>query len=111
MKKERIKYIWNDLRCVTIFPKKYRREGTTQTEAYWRGVIGRYNNMQKLLNSSDYHWRIIEYDDGHKELAYLRVLQGGLLSGLYPAIYRGVIIPRRVRYDTFSHVRRIRLAF
>lgn len=111
MKKEYLRYFWSELRCIKLFPRRYGTEGKPQTEAYWRGVIGRYNNMMKLLNSSDYHWRIIEYDDGNKELAYLRVLQGGLLSGLYPAIYRGLIIPRRVRYDTFSHVRRIRLAF
>ena len=49
--------------------------------------------------------------DGHKELAYLRVLRDGFLSGKAPAIYRGMLIPRRIDYVTFSHIDRVRLAF
>lgn len=74
-------------------------------------VAQRYGDMQKKILSSDFHWRIITYDDGHKELAYLRVLQGGLFSGMYPAIYRGLIIPHRIGHGTFSHIKNIRLAF
>ena len=105
-----IKYFLADLRCLFHLPRRYRAP-QGKDEHYWRGVVGRYKDMEKTIDSSDYHWRIIEYTDGRRELAYLRVLQKGLLSGMYPAIYRGLVFPRRIGDDTFANIKRIRLAF
>ena len=99
-----------DLLCYTPFPKRYATP-QGKSSRYWSKVMRRYGNTIKQIESSDYHWRIITYKDGRRELAYLRVLQGGLFSGLYPAIYRGLIIPHRIGYGTFSHITNIRLAF
>lgn len=77
----------------------------------WRAEIRRYGNAEKRILSSDFHWYVLEFKDGRKKLAYLRVLQGGLLSGLAPAIYRGRIIPHRIDYVTFSRIKEIKLAF
>lgn len=102
--------MWKDLRYLTLFPRRYDTPQGKDAD-YWSGVSRRYAKMQKIINSSDYHWRIITYEDGHKELAYLRVLKGGLFSGKLPAIYRGLIIPHKVGHGTFSHIKDIRLAF
>lgn len=110
MTKQDIQNIMADLRYLTLFPRKYRTPRGRAAD-YWRGVSRSYGNAQKVIETSDYHWRVIEYRDGHRELTYLRVLKGGLLSGLYPAIYRGLIIPRRIGIATFSQVRDITPAF
>lgn len=110
MTKELLKSYLEDLRCVRLFHKRYKPP-KNRSRKYWRMIMRRYGNMEKTLLGSDYRWRIITYDDGHKELAYLRVLQGGILSGAYPAIYRGIIIPRRIDYGTFAHIDSIKLAF
>lgn len=99
-----------DLRHLTIFPRKYTAPKKKAAD-YWTGIVKEYKNTEKVLDSSDFHWRVLEFADGHKELAYLRVLQGGLLSGYSSAIYRGLVIPRRIDYVTFSNIDRIRLAF
>ena len=109
---EQIGYILSDLRYLRIFPRRYsKRAREDWREVSWGEVMRRYGNTQKDILNSGIRWRVITYDDGRKELAYLRVLQGGLLTGAYPAIYRGIIIPRRIDYPTFSHIRNIRLAF
>ena len=100
----------HDLKCLTLFPKRYKTPQGKSSE-YWGQVMRRYDNMGKKISCSDYHWRIITYDDGREELAYLRVLKGGLFSGLSSAIYRGPFIPHMISYGTFSHITDIRLAF
>ena len=110
MDKEIIRNYLADIRHLKLFPKRYK---TPQGRplSYWTDVARRYGNMEKRIASSDYHWRVIEYTDGRKELAYLRVLQGGFLTGAYPAIYRGIIFPNMLGYGTFAHIKDIRLAF
>lgn len=103
-------YILADLRHVTLFPRRYKAALGLGVE-YWDGVVRRYKNYEKVILSSDWHWRVIEFDDGRCELAYLRVLQNGFFSGHQAAIYRGLVIPRRIGYGTWSHVKSIRLAF
>ena len=110
MKNAVIKNYISDLRHFTLFPKRYDAPKGKQ-EAYWRDIARRYGNVQKMIESSDYHWRVIEYKDGRKELAFIRVLKGGFFSGAYPAIYRGIIVPRKIGYGTFANIERIRLAF
>ena len=105
-----LKPYWEDLRCAFFIPKSYKPP-TGMDEAGWRAVMRRYANMGKTISCSAYHWRIITYDDGRRELAFLRVLKGGFFSGKYPAIYRGILIPRRIGYVTFAHITDIRLAF
>jgi len=101
---------WKDIRYLTPFPRR-RNPPTGMTREYWGNVLRRYGNARKDIRTSNNHWRVISYDDGSRELAYLRVLQGGIFSGKYPAIYRGVIFPRMVDYGTFAHITDIRLAF
>lgn len=108
--KDLLRHYWADLRCLTIIPRHYKAPPHCPP-SYWSEVMREYGNEQRSLECTDYRWRIITYDDGHKELAYLRVRKGGFLSGRFPAIYRGVIIPRMLRYGTFAHIKNIRLAF
>ena len=108
--KEELLSIIHDLRYFTLIPRRYRT-ARGKGEEYWSKVMRAYKNAMKEIGSMNTHWHVIEYKDGHCELAYLRVLQGGIFSGLRPAIYRGVIIPRMVRFGTFDHIDRIRLAF
>lgn len=108
---------WNDLKYLRILPKRYARpfdtipsdiEGRAQ---YWRAVSRRYGNEVKRLTCTDYHWHIITYKDGRKELAYLRAIKGGLFGGMTPAMFRGIVIPRKVSLMTFSCIKHIRFAF
>ena len=108
MNKQEFKNVLADLRHFTLFPRKY--SSPKMGADYWREILRRYGNTEKRIESSDFRWYVIEYKDGHKELAYLRVLQNGFFSGLAPAIYRG-LFPRRIDYVTFSNIDRIRLAF
>lgn len=110
MTKQDIQNIVADLRHITLFPRKYAVP-VKKDRDYWGGIVKEYKNAEKMLDSSDFRWMVLEFADGHKELAYLRVLQGGFFSGHASAIYRGLIIPRRIDYVTFSHIDRIRLAF
>jgi len=108
--KNELRNIFSDLRYFTLRPRRIRIAPRLGEDG-WREELRRYGNAEKRILSSDFRWYVLEFKDGKKELAYLRVLQGGLLSGLSPAIYRGCIIPRRIDYVTFSGIGRIRLAF
>ena len=107
---KQLHYIIQDLRRVTILPRRYDTP-KGKDDAYWRERNREYADYEKVLRASDLRWRVITYDDGHEELAYLRVLQGGVFSGLYPAIYRGVILPRRIELGTWARIKDIRIAF
>lgn len=108
--KERLKDFLADLRLLVLFPKGYGVRGTHDAE-YWRRATQSYGDLEKRLLASGYRWRVVTYDDGHQELAYLRVLSGGVMSGKYPAVYRGLVIPRRVDIVTFTRIKDIRIAF
>lgn len=110
MTKQDIKNFFADLRHFTLIPARYK-DLPGQGAEYWSGVTRKYCNIEKRISASDFRWYVIEFLDGHQELAYLRVLQDGFFSGKAPAIYRGMIIPRRIDYVTFSHIIQIRLAF
>lgn len=110
MTREYFLYCLADLRCLFVLPKRYKTP-IGKPLSYWMDVSRRYGNMMKKLDGCDYRWHIISYDDGRRELAYLRVLQDGFFSGACPSIYKGMVIPRRIGYGTFSHIKDIRLAF
>ena len=110
MTKQYIKNILGDLRYLTLIPSRHRTP-TGMGADFWSGVMRKYCNQQKRINASDFRWYVIEFKDGRKELAYLRVLRDGFFSGKAPAIYRGMFIPHRIDYITFSHIDRVRLAF
>ena len=110
MDKQQFKRILADLRYLTLLPARYRAHVKKGAD-YWHDVVKDYKNTEKVLLSSDFRWRILEFKDGHRELAYIRVLQGGFFSGYASAIYRGLLIPRRIDYPTFDHIERILLAF
>lgn len=105
-----IKDIIKDILHVTLRPRRYATP-QGRTDDWWRGVMRRYANTEKRIESSSSKWYVILYDDGRLETARLRVLHGGLISGISPAIYRGMLIPRRIGYGTFSHVKDLWLAF
>lgn len=107
---ERLKEIVDDLRHIAIFPARYDSPGRKDSD-YWRGLMRKYGNAEKRIDSSGFEWYVIEYQDGRKELARLRVLRNGLFSGKTPAIYRGLFLPRMIDLATFSHIENIRLAF
>lgn len=109
MTRQEIAFIAAELRRLTIRPRRYR--AAIMEADRWRELIRRYGNTEKRIRSSASRWYIIRYVDGHEELTMLRVLQNGLFSGLSPAIYRGLLVPRLVDYATFSNVDGIRLAF
>ena len=106
---ERIKEIWEDLRHVTLFPRRYRT--AKKSDDYWRAVNRRMVKTKGRIIDCPWHWYVIEFKDGHKETTRLRVLKGGLFSGVYRSIYRGAIIPRNVSIFTFDHIKDITLAF
>ena len=108
--KQGLQNIIDDLRHLTLFPRRYTTP-KGRSKAYWGEVDRRYANEMKRIDSSVIRWRVIEFNDGHKELACLRVLKGGIFSGAYPAIYRGPLIPHRISLGTFSHIKNIHLAF
>jgi len=104
-----MKDLLSDLRHFTLFPRRYpalRGMG----HDFWAGVVRRYRNAEKEIADADSPWFVIEWRDGGQELAFLRVLKGGFLSGRYPAIYRG-FWPRRLSYSDFSRIEAIRAAF
>lgn len=99
-----------DMRYIKLYRKQYPvPQG--KGEDYWRDVMRRYGNTEKRVKCSYYHWHVIEFKDGRKELAYLRVLQNGIFSGMASAIYRGILIPHRITYPQFDAIKEIRLAF
>lgn len=110
MTKIQLQNFFADLRYFTLFPKRYDAP-KGQSQEYWRNVTRSYGNMQKRIKWSYFRWYVITYDDGHKELAYIRVLCGGIFSGLSPALYRGIIIPRMIDYSTFARIKDIKIAF
>ena len=99
-----------DLRYVKLYRKQYPvPQG--KGEDYWRDVMRRYGNFEKKLRGSYYRWHVIEYKDGRKELAYLRVLKNGIFSGMCSAIYRGLLYPHRITHVQFDAMKTIRVAF
>ena len=108
--RDQMKRIASDLRLLVLFPKRYGVAGRRDAE-FWRRALQSYGDLEKRLLASGYRWRVITYDDGHRELARLRVLSGGVFSGRYPAIYRGVLIPQRIDIVTFTRIKDIRIAF
>ena len=97
---------WRDILCLRLFRKRYRPPDGMGRE-YWGLVVRRYGNSMKTIRASANHWRIITYDDGRRELAYMRVGR----AGRYPALYRGLLFPRMVDYGTFAHILTLELAF
>ena len=107
---ERIKEIWEDLRYVTLFPRRYdTRQGMGVD--YWQAVSRRLLQTKSKVSRCAWSWYVIEYEDGHKETTRLRVIKGGLFGGMGAALYRGAVIPRMVHIGTFDHIKDIRLAF
>ena len=116
MNTELIKKVWQDLRCLKLFPKSRRipqgkaKRGRRRSY-YWNEVARKYECWCKRLMRTDYHWYVITYKDGTKELSYIRLRQGGLFSGMLPDAYRGILIPRRLGVVWYSQVKETRIAF
>ena len=95
---------------IHLLHKRYKTPQGRPRE-FWRKVMRDYGNEQKMIRESGYRWRIITFNDGRRELSYLRERKGGFFTGIYPAIYRGIIIPRLLTYGTFAHIKSITIAF
>lgn len=102
--------ILDDLRHVKLYRKQYPTP-QGKGEDYWRDVMHRYGNFEKKVQCGYYHWYVIEFKDGRKELAYLRVLQNGLFSGMRSAVYRGLLFPHIITHVQFDAMKDISLAF
>ena len=95
-----------DLRYIRI-PRRYKTY-KNGSELYWGFVQRSYWNFKKRVDYSGYHWYVITFKDGRKELAYFRVCkwvlprQGRLCRGL---------IPRHWAITQYERVKDIRLAF
>ena len=107
---KQLDHIIQDLRKATILPRRYDAP-KGKDDSFWGKKAGEYADYEKALLTSDSKWRVIRYDDGREELARLRVLKGGFLTGVYPAIYRGIILPRRIELGTWARIKDIRIAF
>ena len=103
--------MWKDIRYFRLFHKRYK---TTQIAdykercEYWDKVSSDYERFKEWVDDSEFHWYVITYKDGRKELAYFRVWhlvipQGGRLC-------RG-LIPRHFWITHYEHIKDIRLAF
>ena len=100
----------HDLRYIKLYRKQYpAKQG--MDDDYWRDVMRRYGNFEKKIKGGYHRWYVIEFKDGRKELAYLRVLQNGLFSGMASAIYRGLLYPHRITHVQFDAMKDIRVAF
>ena len=102
---------WDDLRYIKI-PKKYGlppNQPTKKAERgrYWDDVLRRYNDTCKWIQSQDYHWYVLTFTDGRKELAFLRIRKRRWSE----VICRGLIIPRLLSTIQYASISDIRLAF
>lgn len=102
-----LKYHLQDLGCLRLFHKRRK----IPKDCDWHIIMRAYGNQLKRIRSTDWRWYVITYHDGGRELMYLKVRQGGILSGLYPAIYRGILIPKMIGYDEYATIKDFRLAF
>lgn len=112
MTKEEIKYLLRDLRYFTLIPKKYKTTRIAdfdERNAYWSKVAKDYYNFKKRVDSSDYHWYVITYKDGRKELAYFKVWRLVLPHG--GGLCRLALVRRYFGTQEYEHVKDIRLAF
>lgn len=108
MTTKQLKSYWNDLRCFTLFRKRYKTP-QKKSAKYWHAVARDYGNTQKKIAQSGCRWRIIMYYDGRRELAYLRVRKVGILHSA--GLYQGIIFPRRIGIGQYAHIKDIRIAF
>lgn len=99
---------WQDLRYFRLFPKRYKLTHYGDAD-YWHNVSREYGNFKKRVDSCDYHWYVITYKDGSRELAYFKVWR--IVNPHGGRLYRGAIIPRYWGITQQEHVRDIRLAF
>lgn len=97
-----------DIRHFKLFPKRYK---TTQGKDadYWRKVSREYGNFKKRVDGTGYHWYVITFKDGRKELAYFKIWRMVIPHG--GRLCRGIIFPRYWGTHQYEHVKDIRLAF
>ena len=108
MTKDELKYILQDLRHFKLFPKRYKTT-TGKSAGYWSHVHRAYGNFKKRVGNSGWHWYVVTYKDGRKELAYFRVWRFVLPHG--GRLCRGLIFPRYWSVRKYEHTKKIELAF
>lgn len=105
-------YFWQDLRYFKPFRKRYKTtwiEDHDKRCEYWSKVSKDYYNFKKRVDCSEFHWYVITYKDGRKELAYFKIWRIVVPHG--GRLCRGAIIPRYWGVTDYEHVKDIRLAF
>lgn len=117
MDKQAIKLILRDLRYFTIFPRRYKQvpqdcpADAKERVEYFHKVSRAMSNQGKKIRCSCYHWYVITFKDGHKELAYLKwrtfPYEGLLVKG---AFCRGLIYHHPIDALWYSHVQSIRIS-
>ena len=98
---------WKDVRYLKLFPKRYKTTQGKPSE-YWLEVSRNYHNFHKRVDCSGYHWYVITFKDGRKELAYFKVWRVVFPHG--GRLCRG-LIPRYWDIRQYEHTKDIRLAF
>ena len=99
--------MWKDLKYFKLFPKRYKTTHYGDKD-YWHKVSRDYGNFKKRVDYSYYHWYVITFKDGRKELAYFKVWRVVIPHG--GRLCRG-LIPRYFGITDYEHVKDIRLAF
>ena len=106
-----LEYFFKDIRYFKLFHKKYKPTQIADYKErceYWSKVGRAYNNFKKRVDCSYYHWYVITYKDGRKELAYFKVWHIVIPHG--GRLCRG-LIPRYFGTKDYEHIQDIRLAF
>lgn len=98
---------WQDLKYIRLFRKRYKTTHYGDAD-YWHKVAHDYYNFKKEVDWHYFHWYVITYKDGHKELAYFKVWRIVIPHG--GRLCRG-LIPRYFGVTDYEHVKDIRLAF
>jgi len=112
MDTEQLKYFFSEVRYFTLFPKRYKTTKIAERKAredYWRKVARDYGNFKKRVDCRDWHWYVVTYKDGRKELAYFKVWR--IVNPHGGTLRRGFLFPRYWTTREYEHVSKIRLAF
>ena len=108
MKKGLLKSYWDDLRYISLFPRRYKPT-KGKNEEYWRRVSRAYGNFAKAVDCSATNWYVITFKDGRKELAFFKVRRNVIPHG--GRLCRGCIFHRYWSVVQYEHTKSIRLAF
>lgn len=100
-----------DLRYFRLFPRgKHPYPKLSRQER--ADKVREYNNFRHKMTSSCYHWYVLTYLDGKRELAYLKVHFGLFYyETRNGCLRRGLFFSRMWGLEDYMKLKDIRLAF